>query len=554
MDMESLTAIKALNLSQLSCTTDFFFWRYDDGTEAAAAIDQDNKKEIYSKIFDDKAARKQYQERIQAQNEKRELDFEKNKLSLNSGLSYAEPAVGNRREIAAAAKPHLLHMLEACGQDLEARTQMIQLFSALLAGYYFAFLSIRKVFPVDEPAISCAPILTCKLKDGVNDLLRDVTESLCICTSDSDSKYSYGKLIYTQPCCLPTSTADKKILDCAYIELGRSSNKAFPAFYPAQYRETGVFLDTRFFPGTDLLHFQKRNHWAALVLYGAKDQSLLTDPIRLDSTVLSQYVYQDGWDKSSVRALILHFVDWLSNRFDQDSICAHYNQRLHSYLQIIRQHNQKRGSMKIRKLKCLWLETQLLAIEELCLFGVEVGCWSKEDSSVLLAGWKHLLLPECGSYPRVLASIGTPGRPILPEQDCMELFETTLVNMLSVENWPHFIYVSPKCDFEVRVKDVEVWGYLREYQDRKSRERIPTLQIRESIFCKTAKRFSPVSCNWYEIIKHLRQAAPLYLHSSKTTRMPGIGAGEKTLILKLDRLTFLSNKTNSFLLQRILFT
>lgn len=553
MDMESLTAIGALSLPQFSRTTDFFFWQYDDGTEAAVAIDPDDKKELYSKVFDDRTARKQYQERIRAQNEKKELEFEKNRLYINSGLHHAEPAVGNREEIAVAAKPHLLHMLEACGQDLEARAQMVQLFSALLAGYYFASLCFKGIFAVEEPAINHAPILTCKLKDGVNDLLRDIAESLCISTSDSNSKYSYGEFIYTQPCCIPTSTADKKIVDCAYIELGRSSNKAFPASYPAQYRETGVFVDTRFFPGTDLLRFQRRNRWAALILYGAKDQSLITDPIRLDSTILSQYAYQDNWNKSSVRTLILHFVNWLARRFKQDNIYAHYSQRLHSNLQIIRQHNQKRGSIKIRKLKCLWLEAQLLAIEEFCLFGVEAGCWSKEEGSILLAGWKHLLLPECGPYPRVLAPIGTPGRPILPEQDCTELFETTLAAMLSGENWPHFIYVPPKSDFEERVNSTEIWGYLREYQDKKSRERIPTLQIREAVFCKIAKQLSSVSCNWYEIIKHLRQAAPPYIHPSKTTRMPGIGAGEKTLILKLDQLTFLSNEANSFLLQRILF-
>lgn len=393
--------------------------------------------------------------------------------------------------------------------------------------------------------------MTCKLKDGVNDLLRGIVDSLCISTVSS--KCDYGKLIYTQPCCLPTSAADKKILDCAYIELGRSSHKKFPAYYPAQYRETGVFLDTRFFPGADILRFQKRNRWAALVLCGVKDQSLLTDPIRLDSTILSQFAYQDSWDQSSIRTLILHFVSWLTHRHSKDNICTYYSQRLQKYLQIVRQHNQKRDSIKIRKLKCLWLETQLLALEEFFLFGVDAGCWSKEEGSELLAGWKHLLLPECGPYPQVLAPIGTPGRPILPEQDCTELFETTLTTMLSAENWPHFIYVPSKSDFEERVNGIEVWGYLREYQDRKSRERIPTFQVREAIFCKIAKQLSPISCNWYEIIKHLWKTAPLYLHSSETTRMPGIGPREKTLILKLDQLTFLSDEANSFLLQRILF-
>lgn len=315
----------------------------------------------------------------------------------------------------------------------------------------------------------------------------------------------------------------------------------------------GSFSTHAFFSGADLLSFQRRNHWAALVLYGAKDPSLLTDPIRLDSGILSQYNYQNSWDKQKVRLLILHFVSWLTDRLGQDTICAYYERQLRGYLRIIRQHNQKRGSVKIRKLKCLWLETQLLALSEFYHFGTDAGCWSAEEGSILLAGWKHLLLPECGSYPHILAPIGTPGRPVLPEQDCTELFETTLASMLSSKNWSHDIYVPPKTDFAERINDTEVWGYLREYQDKKARERIPVLLIRETVFCKTTKQFSPISCNWYEIIKHLRQTAPPYLHPSKTARMPGIGAGEKTWILKLDQLAFLLDKTNAFFLQRILF-
>ena len=107
MDTGYWDAMRVFKIPSLPRTTDFFFWSYDDGTEAAAAIDQDSAKERYAKVFDDKIARKQYQERIQMQNEKEKLNFEKNKLTLKSGLAYAEPASGNRKEIAAAAKPHL---------------------------------------------------------------------------------------------------------------------------------------------------------------------------------------------------------------------------------------------------------------------------------------------------------------------------------------------------------------------------------------------------------------------------------------------------------------
>ena len=71
MNTEYLDIINAFHPPEFPHATDFFFWGYDDGTEAAAAIDADSMKEIYSKIFDDKAAHKQYQKRIQAQDEKR---------------------------------------------------------------------------------------------------------------------------------------------------------------------------------------------------------------------------------------------------------------------------------------------------------------------------------------------------------------------------------------------------------------------------------------------------------------------------------------------------
>lgn len=528
--------------------TDFFFWRYDDGSEAAVAIDCESEEEVYARVFDDKDARKDYQKQLKAQNKRKGMDFEKNKVKLKSGLDYVESATGDRKKITIAAKPHLLQMLEACGQDLEARAQMVQLFSTLLAGYFFSFLAKKNLFPIDEPVMEYAPVVTCRLRDGVNDLLRDVVFSLCIETC-GDLSEGYGELVYTQPCCLPTRATDKKMLDCAYIELGCTKKKIFPSRYPAQYRETGVFVDTRFFTATDLLHFQKRNCWAAMVLYGAKDQALLTDPIRLDSAVLAQYGYQDSWSKERVRALVRFFVWWLLGRFEEKETRTDYEQKLHSYSQIIDQHNKKRGSLKIRKLKRVWLETQLLALEEFCTFATEAGCWTTEEGAELLAGWKHLLLPECGLYPKVLVPIGTPGRPVLPEQDSQELFETVLKSMLSEENWPHFICVPPKTIFEVRVGDTEIWGYIRDYQDKKAHEHIPTLQIHETVFREVAKRFSPVTCNWDEIIKHLRDAKPAYLHPSKTARMPGVTQGaERTLILKIDQMAFLPCETKSFLL------
>lgn len=114
------------------------------------------------------------------------------------------------------------------------------------------------------------------------------------------------------------------------------------------------------------------------------------------------------------------------------------------------------------------------------------------------------------------------------------------------------MYIPVKEDFPLRRGDIEVWGYIRVYQDRKAHQRILTLQIREKEFLKIAEQIAPVSCDWYEIISCFRKKNPVYLHSSRTARMPGIGTEGKTLILKADQLNFLSPEVNEMILSAYL--
>lgn len=534
---------------------DFFWWAYDDGSEAGAAIDSREDEEVYAKTFDSHAHRKAFQNAVKARSEKKDYEFEKNRLTLDCGLKQVElQAEGidvfpsELRTIAANGRVHFLRMLEACGQDSEARAAVLTLFSALLSGYYVRFLAEHELFPVTERFDYHAPILACNCKDGAGDFLRSVVSSVGIDTSESDGAKGAGKLIYFQPSCLPRSQSDRRIMDCAYIKLQKSKKKCFDTPYPAQYRDTCVFLNARFFPSQDLFHFQQRNPWAAMVFYGIRDQSLLVDPIRLEGSVLARYNYGEAWDEKSVRRLVVCFLDWLKKRLKSAGIQASFQTRIRVLDSQIAQHNQKRGSAKIRGLKKVWLETQLLAMEDFTRFGVEFGCWPEEEGAMLSDGWRHLLLPTIFAQPLPQVPLGTPGRPILPEHDCTELFQQTLSHIMVRENWHHFVYVPSKEEFPLQKDGETVWGYIRVYQDRTAHQSILTLQIREKEFAHLAEQFSPVKCNWYEILDQLRKKGPPYLHTSKTTRMPGIGPGEKTLILKVDQLDFLSSESTSFLL------
>lgn len=532
---------------------EFYIWRYDDGTEAGVAIDVGTDEEIYAKIFENAFRRKAFQKVVKERSQKKNLSFDKNKLCLHCGIDKVtfkangvDPFPLTLQEVAKNGTTNLLRMLEACGQDVKSRAEVFQLFSALLSSYYFRFLSESALLIPPERLNLHAPILACNLKDGSEALLRDIVASVAIDTSDPYSKEEYGELSYHQPCCLPTDFTNRKITNCAYIQLRKSKKKFFDAHHPAQYRDTGVFLSARFFSGRDLMQFQQRNLWATQVLYGIRDQNLLMDPIRLDGSIFAKYAYESSWDTKSVFRLIVYFITWIQKRLKKKNT-ENFKNRLQDFDHLIAEHNRKRGTKKIRGIQKFWLLTQLLVTEEFVKFGTEVNCWSENEGAQLLAEWNHLLLPECCPYPQMICDRAGRQQFVLPNRDCVALFEDVLKHILEEKHWGNITYVPPKGKFSSNIINCEVWGFVRDYQSRKSHQRFLTLQIREVQLVKIAGQLSSVSCDWYEILKCLRKKEPPYLLSSKIVRMPGIGTQEKTLILDVAQLSFLSEKVLNFL-------
>jgi hypothetical protein len=533
--------------------TEFFWWAYDDGTEAGAAIDVKSKKEICSKIFKNKEERIKFQQTIKAKNKKK-FEFEKNKLMLKSGLPQFDLRANGiilkwqKAEIAKNGREHLFRMLEACGQDFKARAEVIKLISSLLSAYYFGYLTFNNIFSLAQPLkILCAPILACNVRDGAAETLESMVASVAVDTTEPFyGEMEYGKLFYNQPNCLPQNLKDRHTIDCAYIRLGKSKKKCFETLYPAQYRDTSAFINARFFAGNDLFQFQQRNPWASLVFYGISDSRLVVEPIRLDGKIFAKFVNGETWDVEAVHKLILYFVNWLHKNFKKGKLFPRLKAKLIFYDRLIEKHNRRRGSAKIRGLHKAWMEMQLLAVKDFSDFGTEFGCWTAEEGEQLTAEWTNLLLPDCCPYPQSAVMPEVHRVTIFPEHDCVTLFEKTLEAILNDKmNWKHFIYVPPKTDFLTEKAGAEIWGYIRDYQDRKAHQSIVTLQIREEIMRRLAKNFCPAECDWYDVIKYLRKKDLNYLHQSKTVRMPGIGEEEKTLILKVSQLDFLSDEAKS---------
>ena len=119
---------------------DFYWWAYDDGTEAGMVIERRPKRETYHKLFDNDFQRKEYQGKIAEKHKRKKNAFEKNKVTLKCDLYQVSLSTDQIRgfsselqNIAEKGKASFLQMVEACGQDAAARAEVLKLVSALMA-------------------------------------------------------------------------------------------------------------------------------------------------------------------------------------------------------------------------------------------------------------------------------------------------------------------------------------------------------------------------------------------------------------------------------------
>lgn len=546
--------LNMLNNIDIPEGTEFYHWAYDDGSEVGVAIDDKSDDAVLSKTYSSREERRAEQKRIKEKNEKQKFDFEKNKLTVKTGIENVKT---NRKQFYKENSENTLNssgdaflkLLTACGQDLKARQEVIKLVSGILSGYTFSFF-IEMAFPVPQEPVSVlhAPILGCA-KKTCEDFLEAAARALIVDTAPTDEDKPTG-LIFKQPCTLPARIYDKRTADSAYIRLRTYDKKPRKEHYPAQYRESAVYVKSQFFAQRDLLDFQRRNCWATIVMSSTSEPIQLIPAISLDHKILANYAFEENWDEETVRDLATFFVIWF-RKYRKKCDPKIERKEFQRYSDAIAQSNRKHGTEKIRGLKALWLQVQLRSMDLFAQFAEENGIWSKEDCRYLASQWKNLLLPSICPQPEPVSPIAMEQAVILPEADGEHLFQNVLSNMLAKDNWQQFCRVAASGLFP-RFKDSkQILGYVRVYRDNKEHCSFFALQIREKDFCQEANSFSNIKCDWYEIIKSLRKVAPPYLHPSKTCRMPDAGETGSpcpAIVLKIDQLDFLSESAEDFLL------
>ena len=529
-------------------TAFLYHWRYDDKSEGAFVFDTSRRKVLLARLFESAGQRKIFQQSYRNKVKKTRQAFESSKETISCGIQNCANMQQKMKYALTEQTEHLFKLLDACGKEAAAQGEVVKLFSGILAAGLVRFVANNKL--MELPTFTDrGPIICVQERDKVFDTLCSVVQSLWI---DFSQKKEENPLHSRVVPVLSEGTSKRQIVDSAAVYFSNRSRYSYPSQsalkkkksyctqLPAQYRDMGVLINQKFYSPKEVFAFQRRNPWTTIVLLGGSNQRLVADPIRLNAKILSCCNFD--WNSAAVLEMMKSFTIWLASYLERRGIKGLLRDKLQRAEQLIATYNQRRKVEKIRGHIKYWTKLQLLALELLSNFGSIRGYWEETEGASSLAHWSNLLLPGCcplPSDPRPLVE----REVIVPERDAVELFEETMTRLLTERARESLLVVKPGEPSPIQTEDGgEVLGYLRFTRDNKRHRELAVLQIRREVFLKLAPQFSPVHCDWYEILKALKRKPPKYLHRLDNAYLPlkkGDNRRYMTITLKLKALLFL---------------
>ena len=535
---------------------DFYVLKYDGGQQTAIVIDKREDETLEIKNFPDNTARKAYQRKQKEYNFHKHYEFEKNFIEIRAGIKHIPIMYHGKSTMFPPEKEKytkrgweaLNKLLACCGEDIASRREVWQLVTAILAGYWVRVLFNESLLPEKGGDNFRAPILSCTRRDGTEDTLIRIVESLALDTAEPI--YEDSKICQVIPPVLPETLNEHQIEDSAYIRLVDcySEEKDRLIYYdgeaPAQYRDTAVMLRGRFYTPKAVIDFQQRNRWASILLFTTPDSELLTDPIRLNGAVFANGKYAEEWSEEDIAQMVKLYTDSILEKREKGALEKYLGNVFEKYRDWIAVHNHKRGTEKIRGLKYDWLVTQLLVAETLPRAIGKLLNWSQEIIYAQANAWCNLLLPGCCEIPDTPEAQKLREEMLSPEDDAINACQEVIKQMLSDDTKATYCYV-PRIK-EYTGFDKAATCYVREYEYKREKRKALTLQIREQSFADYAKSYR--NANWLLVIDGLRKKAPDWLLPVKTVRMPWIGdKQEKALVIEIDRMNFLTEEQRRLL-------
>lgn len=544
------------------------FWRYDDGTFGAIAIERQqerkNAESIPGGVYSDKAHLKDFIKQCQNQCIENGSSVGKKKLNIKCGLSQLSKNdfVDKNKKRGRKGWEALTDFLNSCGTNLDAKKEVLRLFSGVLSGYCAQMIVPLVQESGSIPLQNRAPILVLNSNDKNFNVTFDfISKAMAALTV---STYSQGKLHFECPTFLPQAWEQKGLERCAFLQY-RKIKKQFPA----QYRDTAVLIYGRFFSANEIYRFIEKNRWAVPVLFDAPSKAYKVPPIRLkaSSLVCSDF----DWNVKTINYLVQRFVSWLYVLWDKKRWKKKWTKTLKKRLDRIRtcffKYFAKKGVQRFNPTEQYFLILQMLTLELFLDSCADDKIIDNTQRKQVKFEWFDTLLPGCSQYLK--ADEGDEETVIQEiqseEEHAKQIFETALGKMLAKENISHFNYVEQGGIYDEADPDnpkTLYWGYLRWYgSKKKSSEGKKIEPFRALVFKKRVLKicirdFLPENYTIRGLISELRASAPDYLFKTQKVRFPQ-GENDRSenlenaLIFEIEKMEFLSDEIRDILLNMI---
>lgn len=533
---------------------DFLYWEYDHHNVTVLILDTET--ETISRVlrFRNEDEALSHYHSLKKTFKDKDGHIEKHRLKIPHGLDILTDRIIPNPDDEERERTALFSMLDSCGRDLSSQQTMMMLFSCLLAG--FSARNLIEMIHSDHklPPLSFrAPLLAVHPSDGVFDALRYIVESICFPFQQEDIKKKNYQIRFSADSIYPLRNHDQSLLDCSFMKLSIPKTDIEKRF-PLQQRDTGVLINTKFFPPSEVFQYQQRNPWVSTILYAPQDRHLLVDPIRLDAKVLARC--QFDWAPEVLVPLFGAFSIFLASTFHKaEEHFEWYNKHILNAKSFIAKYNAKRGNPKIRGTKEVWYIIQLVTLEDFFFFLLTYRRWDCGLITFLRAKWLNLLLPGCMPLPKDTRPL-KEREIITPERDGRELFEQTLLSMFEEPLPLRFPVVYPNETFPRHKDSTVCLGYIRMYrQNNDNANTFLSLQLNKKTFLREAKHFAPVPCNCQDILKSLRKKPPSYLIPTEKARMPETKLNARptsALILNMEKMDFLPPHVKAYIQSNLL--
>ena len=499
-------------------------WHYENGD--IGAVLKEGKGYFHAVILTSDSAVNKEIEWLSGQEEKGKLKIKGKKfyelpIGISTYIDQYEKDDSWGMDQRRAALEEFKKMIRA-NRDQDAQKLITKLTAMVLSSYWIRqameIPDIHDTYPVDGLDASLYACITkCENPDSLP-ALKKICRSIMISTTVRRDK----RFRIEAPVFLPNH-GERELLSAAWLKLKGDEDEHI---WPAPYRDMAVLWDRGFLKKSkELVGFMDRNPWCTCVIFGKK----ISHPKRIGIEIEGKDILDKlkvDWDDVQVKKLVSAYAAYMNKYFANDEqeflrVWGIAGEHLKCYLA-----NLPKAQREERKSEC-FRDRILLSVYISFMEFIYQTCQIPLSEAIELR--KELLtslLPGC--YPK---NVTQDEEDV--QKSSLEQFEEVLQTLITMENLEHFYAIKKgqKIWLEETEDGTDIWGYVREFEDKESGTFIPcVVLIRKDLI-----RLAHNTPSFSKVLTRIRKERPPYLHPTPnvSVKRSKDERGEPTTVYRL---------------------